>query len=383
MHVVNNSNKKPVIVGLDAVRFVAAVMVVCFHLCSLSWADKWGSLVKIVEGRAAFPELLSTTWFGWVGVEIFFVLSGVVIAYSADGVPALAFLAKRILRLYPAAWVCATVTALTVATLGLETHHRLMREWLASVTLFPLSPWIDPVYWTLGVEMSFYAIVFGVLATRRYNYLEHVAMFIGILSSAYWVIGTVRAPDFLQHHLWDRKLDLSLVLNGCFFALGALIYLVSRKGLSLVRGLAIVLFVCAGLIEIGYRADGVETNAICSKQEVLTPLLVFVSAVIAIIASMMRGVGVGERHARLIRTLELATYPLYLVHQIVGASIMRVALIAGVGKYTALVLAISLCVLGGIGIAVFVEPPIRGALRMLATQVERVASARTSTVRLR
>ena len=156
----------------------------------------------------------------------------------------------------------------------------------------------------------------------------------------------------------------------------------SRNISVLVRSTLSVLF-CAGLIEQQVIGRMVSDECNCSKQEVLTPLLVFVSAVIAIIASMMRGVGVGERHARLIRTLGLATYPLYLVHQIVGASIMRVALIAGVGKYTALVLAISLCVLGGIGIAVFVEPPIRGALRMLATQVERVASARTSTVRLR
>jgi peptidoglycan/LPS O-acetylase OafA/YrhL len=49
------------LLGLDLIRFSAAFMVLAFHLCA---------------GTALGPL---TRW-GWVGVEIFFVLSGFVIA---------------------------------------------------------------------------------------------------------------------------------------------------------------------------------------------------------------------------------------------------------------------------------------------------------------
>ena len=376
-----HTDQKPVIVGLDAVRFLAAVMVMCFHLCCWSWTDTFGVQVKILGGRAAFPELFPVTWFGWVGVEIFFVLSGIVIAYSAEGVSALAFVAKRALRLYPAAWVCATITAATVCLIGLETPLSLTREWLASVTLFPRAPWVDPVYWTLGVEMAFYALIAILLAGRKFHHLEAVAVFVGLLSSAYWIVGTIFAPDLLHDHLWGPTFRLSLVPYGCFFALGSLIYVVSRNGLSLVRVLSVVLFLSAGLIEVSYKVESVDA-VFGAKQAVFVPQLLFGLAVAAMIASMRSAGPNGRGGWRLFRLLGLATYPLYLSHQIVGTAMIKVALDAGAGKYAALVLALGLCILGSVGIAVFVEPPIRGALRILATQVARVASAKTSTLRL-
>ena len=47
--------------------------------------------------------------FGWIGVEIFFVISGYVIASSAEGAAPRTFLRRRAQRLLPAAWVCATI----------------------------------------------------------------------------------------------------------------------------------------------------------------------------------------------------------------------------------------------------------------------------------
>jgi peptidoglycan/LPS O-acetylase OafA/YrhL len=47
--------------------------------------------------------------FGWVGVEIFFVISGFVIAFTAEGASSRAFLRSRVLRLVPGPWICATI----------------------------------------------------------------------------------------------------------------------------------------------------------------------------------------------------------------------------------------------------------------------------------
>jgi peptidoglycan/LPS O-acetylase OafA/YrhL len=357
-------NEKSVIPGLDIIRFIAAFMVMSYHLCACVSADEASINYKMLAGRAAFPELFSVTWFGWVGVEIFFVISGLVIVYSAEGASAFAFVWKRALRLYPAAWVCATITAVTGLALGIETNRHLLGEWLASIVLFPRGPWIDVVYWTLGVEIAFYSLIFVLLAIRQFSQLERLAVILGMLSSGYWILGSLVAPHFLQAHLWNRTLELSLLPFGCFFGLGALTYVVFRAGLSPLRVFAIILFASAGLVEVSYRS--VDNNfSFHSNQSAVVPQILFAAAVVAIFASLVSTGKFGRRSVRLIRILGLATYPLYLFHQIVGVAIMKVVLIAGAGKYTALAVAICLCVSASIAIAVFLEPPIRTLLRGL------------------
>jgi peptidoglycan/LPS O-acetylase OafA/YrhL len=97
------------IVGLDLVRFASAAMVMSFHLGFWSWAAPLGTIRRLMRNLPTFPELTLVAWPGWVGVEIFFVLSGFVIAYSAEGSSALAFFRSRFLRLMPAVWICASL----------------------------------------------------------------------------------------------------------------------------------------------------------------------------------------------------------------------------------------------------------------------------------
>ena len=357
-----HKSEKSIIPGLDIVRFTAAFMVMCFHLCYLVWANKYAVTFKIVAGRAAFPELFSVTWFGWLGVEIFFVISGLVIAYSAEGVSAATFLRRRALRLYPAAWICATITAVTVLALGIETNRHLLLEWLASIVLLPRGPWVDSVYWTLPIEITFYFLIFVLLAIEKFSQLERLAIIMGMLSSAYWILGTMVAPDYLQANLFNVSPELSLVPYGCFFALGALTYVVFRTGPSASRILAMILFTSAGLIEVSHKTASANSK-LNSNQSALVPQILFVAALLAIITSMLGTRHLRHRSFRLARILGLATYPLYLLHEIVGATIMKLVLIAGGGKYTALIIAICLCVLASMAIAVYMEPSIRTFLR--------------------
>jgi peptidoglycan/LPS O-acetylase OafA/YrhL len=353
---------KPTIVGLDIIRFTAAAMVMLHHLGASTWAEQWSIPAKIIGGRAAYPELLFVTWFGWLGVEIFFVISGLVIVYSAEGATALKFLRSRALRLYPAAWICASITAITVLALGTDTMRNVLHQWLNSVILVPVPPYIDSVYWTLGVEMAFYGVIFLLLVGGRFHYLERLALVLGTLSSLYWILGNHFAPGFLHKHLWTRILELSLLPYGCFFSIGILTYVISRFGLTPGRALAISFFAVAGVIEVGYKTVHFDTALGIERSPVL-PQILYVVALALIFASVRWKFDQANPVGRIIRTIGLATYPLYLIHQIVGAAIMGWILKQGGSKYLALGSAITICLAGSIFIVTVLEPPLRNFLR--------------------
>ena len=152
--------------GLTGVRALAAFWVLAFHINGYMAPERLG-----IGFAALSIDLTPLVTIGWVGVDVFFVLSGFLLTVHvierlgresfAHVYPS--YLRDRILRVVPAYWAqIAILFALALAATGSAP------TWASTVPmhLFLLQNfWMGPhsaingVYWTLPVEFGFYLVL--------------------------------------------------------------------------------------------------------------------------------------------------------------------------------------------------------------------------------
>ena len=157
---------------IDALRGIAALSVVLYHIYVLD---------LLPHARSPFAEPAHTTLAsGYLGVYIFFVVSGFVIAHSirdAHITPGFVgrFALRRSLRLDPPYWA-AIALALLATTVGIHDGARpsvsfgVVAAHMLYVQQFLGIPHLIGVFWTLCLEIQFYlAYVLLMFAVQRSN----------------------------------------------------------------------------------------------------------------------------------------------------------------------------------------------------------------------
>jgi peptidoglycan/LPS O-acetylase OafA/YrhL len=162
--------------GIDSLRGLAAVFVCLYHF------------VCTTTGYVTHESVANSFHWGQKGVQIFFILSGIVIPlallradFSFRKLPV--FLAKRFTRIALPFW----------AALGVTVCYLLFRNYMQSnnpaylipntenifTNAFWLAPfssqpqWLNPVFWTLAIEVQYYlalAILFPLVMQPRIKY---------------------------------------------------------------------------------------------------------------------------------------------------------------------------------------------------------------------
>lgn len=331
------TNKSKHFGGLDLVRFFAAFSVLLFHLGVTSWASPVG-LNFSLPSAPKYPEFKFFS-IGWVGVEIFFVLSGLVIAQSAEGKYAYKFLRGRVGRLVPAVWITAALTTTTVLYFGIKQSSGALADFGRTLIFAPNGPWVSGVYWTLQVEIVFYALIFILLSLGLFHRIEIVATALGIFSAIYVIGHSFFGFPHMSGH--------SLLQHGCFFCLGIFIWLISAKGGSRFRYAVCAFIIPVGIVEIDYLV----LDNLSVYEKVAAPTLWLLS-IAAISLSTARPIAAGL----FVRKLGLMTYPLYLVHNTMGCVLLRIS--PWTGKYLAFVIATSVVVAFS-WVVVEIEPMLR------------------------
>ena len=145
--------------SLQVLRFVAALMVVYIHAAETAMRAT-GSIGFIPYGLATI---------GLSGVDIFFVISGVIIATIAPGRTASEFFWSRFRRIVPMyLFFTIPVLATTISTnFGWRDAVATFLFWPATDQMTAPALWIG---WTLCFEMLFYASAALVLVDRRWAF---------------------------------------------------------------------------------------------------------------------------------------------------------------------------------------------------------------------
>ncbi|MFJ3161237.1 acyltransferase family protein [Streptomyces kanasensis] len=292
--------RRPRLAALDGLRLVAALMVVLYHYVGLGHGWR-------IDSGALFPRVFPFAAYGWLGVQLFFLISGFVICMSCWGRSLGDFFTSRVVRLYPAYWFCVLATT---AVLVLVPGGYTRLAWADVVTnltmvqaFLGVEP-VDPVYWTLFAELRFY-LLFAIVAWGGLTY-RRVLLFCCLWGSAALAFNRFGWGSFGQflmpEHCW-------------YFIAGMAFYLMYRfRPTVLLWGVVAVSFAAA------VPSARLTWRASIKNMEQWVPFWP-VMAVLTVSFLMMALVATGRTNRITWRWLPVAgslTYPLYLLHQYIG-----------------------------------------------------------------
>ena len=286
---------------LDSIRGIAAIAVVFQHIL---WFVS-----------PAFSNFFGSIWSpGRFGVVAFFIVSGFIVPRSLElkkNIPA--FWRSRFFRLYPAYWASLAAIGLVLA-LNWTPHPLVQRastvDWIVNLTMlqeFVRIKDINPVAWTLGLEVLLYA---SITAGFKFGILKKTwvisAFLLGILA-----LGSIVLPG-----LFHIRFPAGAAAVGTSIVLGLVLYRWFAGELS--KNSAILLALCCFAVNvvsslINYHptisaADPLQPTQLCAIASVAVGYLFFV----AILHFK------DSRFPKWTLWLGKVSYSLYLLHPVAG-----------------------------------------------------------------
>ena len=328
---------------LDLLRFAAASAVLAFHF------GFRGAAHGVQD--VGYPELADVAKYGYLGVELFFMISGYVIPWSLRGRSVADFCAARFIRLYPTFWLAVALLAAVPPLLGEWRFHLPLRDTLVNLTRlaeFLGSPYLDGVFWTLATELQFYAlvaVVVGFLGFKRLPSALLVWLLLGCLVTTY-----AKASGGMPPYPGGAFFMYFCFGAGCYF----LSHLGERSASTYaLLGLSLPMMLVHSIYKAGAAAAMFGTPfslAVVIPVVLLSAALVFFSHRITL------------QKAAVITFLGGLTYPLYLLHENLGYAFLN-TVFSGMNRWVALACVVALSYAAAAAVYVWFDLPVRRALR--------------------
>jgi peptidoglycan/LPS O-acetylase OafA/YrhL len=301
---------------LDGLRGAAVLLVVFFHYFQ-SWAEQYPYGALFIHR----PRALA----GWIGVWLFFVISGFVITLTLHRCSTLfEFAVRRFARLWPAMLLCSALTYLALHLIPENPFPISASNFAPSLTFtapyfFNAATksggffWMDGSYWSLFTEVQFYAMISLVFFVGRAHFTRNLILVSGFILLLYYTDILVPIP----------KLDTTLAVMDLprylpLFLIGVGLY-ENHVGAS-------------GRPFFYLATAGIGAQVLIRDRAHAAAVLLAVACVLALaLLGIRTTIGTRIASARWLTRVGAASYGLYLLHQMVG-----VALIHWLGTLTSL-----------------------------------------------
>lgn len=289
------------IYSLDAIRFIAAIFVMLYHYTFSGYLSNKMSLLN-------FPSISYVSRYGFLGVQLFFMISGFVILMSAQNKNILTFITSRMIRLYPAFWVSVTLTALVTVFMGGERYHVDLIQYLFNLTMISdvfHVRYIDGVYWTLLVEIKFYLCVWLLIVTRLIHSNTKLLAIFGFWSFLSLLNNYIQLPKIISFFLFPEYAP--------YFIAGAIFYIGYKDGFTVYKITIILITYITACMYIDKQLIFLSQllHSDFNQPTALFIILVFYFSLLFISIKKIEG-------NNLLKIMGGVTYPLYLIHENIG-----------------------------------------------------------------
>ncbi len=287
--------------ALDLLRLAAVGAVILYHY------GFWGPTSHGVT-QVALPALAGVAQYGFLGVPVFFAISGFVIAYSAEGRNAVGFGIARFSRIYPTFVICMTMTFVVTALFGAGYFEVGLKQWFANLVIAATllgQPYVDTAYWSLVIEVIFYAWITAFIALglfpRRIDTIIVIWLAITFANEL-----TIDAPIFEKIFIAD---------DSGSFIVGLLIYQHYRGRRDARLWALSALALGTAVFQAIHKLERLGAHPHGTYDPKIVAALCIASLAVVFLASRIRRVPLP---AKFVLAAGGITYPLYLLHMQLG-----------------------------------------------------------------
>jgi peptidoglycan/LPS O-acetylase OafA/YrhL len=300
---------------IQLLRGIASMLVVLLHITNNSQVETgynwlWGSFM-----------------FGGSGVDIFFVLSGFIIAYANWKYIGTAsyvghFLKRRFIRVYPIYWLVISVFLFFQLALPAFYNSHFDTGWINLLKTYLLLPdhiMLNGVSWSLTNEIFFYLVftVAFLIPNKKYSLVLLIICFVALITASFFGGRLAGSNAFTQLFLFSMNIEF--LLGVCIVVI---VKSIPKRFVYPLLFTGIIYFITAAVL----NNSGIVVTSI-GAQDALNRVLLFGIPSFLIILSLVK---LELEKTVTVKNIFLqlgdASYSIYLIHlPIVAASFKLIA----------------------------------------------------------
>lgn len=283
---------------IDLLRVLALGAVISFHYF-------FNGISKGTVTSVSLTPFADLAKYGYLGVELFFLISGFVILYSTNRSP-INFLKKRFLRLYPMYWLALIFIFAVTSLPWWENRGPSFGKFLLNLTMIPTAfggTWVDDAHWFLLRELQFYLFIVVVMAL---GFAKRLPQIFPVWAIILCIWNLLNLPRF---EIW--------YLSGYFALLsgGAIIYCIREWGWSLMRALGLLgAYICAMDTRMA-KAQWLSSHRNADYSALTIGIIVTALFLLLLLTLNKKVSSINVKWAGIAGAI---TYPLFLIHGRVG-----------------------------------------------------------------